>query len=78
MTNTESQAYLAEQLRERITYAKWIPFGGDGTFAEHSYRWKPKLGGMLGDSVKETEWLHIAHEVEGKMTDEQKEIYEEC
>ncbi len=68
LTPTEAQAYLAEQLRERlkIRYYRGLD--------------KPEVywfGGTHSNGpVLETEWLSIAHEVEGKMNEQQFTNYQ--
>ena len=69
LTPTESQAYLAKQLREKIHLESY----GEQVF----YCWNNTFQHKNPDAhkIKETEWLYIAHEVEGKMTDEQFDLY---
>ena len=68
MTTTEAQAYLAEQLPDKL-------FKGDDNYV---YWTMPSGYPKQCHPIIETEWLQIAHEVEGKMTDEQWDLFENC
>ncbi len=61
LTIPEAQAYLAEQLRERIEYYK-------RECDDQVWWWKFEYCNQHAKPVLETEWLSIAHEVEGKMS----------
>jgi len=68
LTPTEAQAYLAERLRERID--TWNLTGTRTGKSSISYRWRENLTEVLP-----TSWDYIAHEVEGKMAEQQFDDY---
>ncbi len=76
MTNTEAQAYLAEQLPERIGME--ITHEVESGKPVHIIWWRHKDSERYPThrtSILETEWLHIAHEIEGKMTAKQYDAF---
>lgn len=72
-TDTKLKQALVKMLPEKLSFGTWRTFAG--TELNSELRWKPKIRGVVGNTVLDTELLHLCWLVEEALSAKEKSDY---